>query len=99
VAREVLAFRIRNRISESKIEEAENLMKEFRQLPTRDQVAAELNREEARQRLLPTERATKAHIDKLFNDIRNLITQHIEPTLAQTLDRELNQAKQAKPSG
>jgi hypothetical protein len=99
VAREVLAFRIRNRIRDGKIEEAESLMKEFRLLPTRDLVAAELNREEARQRLLPGDTATKAHIDKLFTETRNLITQHVEPTLGQTLDQELSQAKQASPGG
>jgi hypothetical protein len=93
VAREVMALRIRNRIRDGKLDEAEELMKEFRLLPTRDQVQAELNREEARQRSLPTDRATKALIDKLFNETRGLITKHLEPTLAQTLERELVAAR------
>jgi hypothetical protein len=93
IAREVLALRIRNRVRDGKLDEAEALMKEFRLLPSRDQVQAELNREEARQRLLPTDNATKAQINKLFGDTRDLITQHLEPTLAQALDKELMAAR------
>lgn len=97
VAREVLALRIRKRISEKKFAEAAVLMNEMRTLPTRDQVQAELDQEAARQRAQPADRATRAAIDKLFTDTRDLINKHLDPTLAQTLARELSQAQQAPP--
>jgi hypothetical protein len=93
VTREVLALRIRNRIRDGKAAEAETLMKEFRLLPKPEQMQAELNREEARQRLLPADNATKALISKLFTETRDLITKHLQPTLEQALEKELGAAK------
>jgi hypothetical protein len=93
VTREVLALRIRNRIGAGKMDEAETLMKEFRLLPKPEQMQAELNREEARQRLLPADNATKALINRLFTDTRDLITKHLQPTLEQSLEKELLAAK------
>ncbi len=99
VAREVLALRIRKRIAEKKFAEAATLMNELRLLPSRDQVQAELDQEAARQRAQPADRATRAAIDKLFTDTRELINKHLDPTLVQTLARELSQAQQAaKPA-
>jgi hypothetical protein len=95
VAREVLALRIRKRIEENKITEAEALMNEMRLLPSRDQMQAELDQEAARQRLLPADRATKAAIDKLFAETRALISKYLNPTLVQTLSQELTQAQRA----
>lgn len=93
VAREVLALRIRKRIQDKNFAEADALMREMRAFPTRDQVQADLNREEARQRLLPTDRRTKAQIDKLFSDTRAMINKYLDSTLVERLSRELNQAR------
>jgi hypothetical protein len=93
VAREVLALRIRKRIEAKKFEEAEALMRELRALPTREQLEAELNREEARQRLLSADRVTQAQINKLFTETRALIAQHLDLTLVQTVAQELARAQ------
>jgi hypothetical protein len=93
VAREVLALRIRKRIEEKKLDEAAALMNDLRTLPDREQVQAELNREEAQYRLLPVDRRTKSYIDKLFSDARALISKFLDPGLIDKVDQELRQAR------
>jgi hypothetical protein len=93
VAREVLAVRIRKRLEEKKLDEAETLLAELRALPSRDQMHAELDQEAARQRNFPSDNLTQQHINKLFGDARALISQYLEPTLVLTLERQLSQAK------
>lgn len=75
--RAVLAARIRARIEENKIAEAEELMTEFRSLETRRDLSGLLDQEA--QRFIAQDRVTQRKIDILFSDTRELLAKYIKP--------------------
>lgn len=87
--REVLANRIRKRISTGKIDDAQKLLDEFRQLPSQDIMLRRLD-----QRAFTTpDRFAQSSIDKMVGEARSLVFKFIDPSLVDKLGSELEQAK------
>jgi hypothetical protein len=91
--RQILAARIRKRIEEGKLDEAENLMDDFRDLMTRNDMQRELDRQMRRQLESPYA-SVKARIDQLYSETRSMMGKYLDPNLANQLTQELRQAQQ-----
>ncbi len=89
--RQVMAVRIRKRITEKKLDEADKLLAEMRTLPTQYDYSRMLDQQ--RQRFNSADRNTQAKIDVLFTDTRLAVSKYLDPSLIDGLTRELSQAK------
>jgi hypothetical protein len=69
--REILAARIRGRLKEGKVAEAQELLDEFRKLQTRADLARDLD--QFRRRVATPDSLTQQRIDKLFADAQKLL--------------------------
>jgi hypothetical protein len=86
--REILASRIRARIEEANLPEAQKLLDEFRKLETRADLSRDLD---AQQRQVETgDRLTQARVDKLLADARKLLlSKALSDEMLNELTREL----------
>lgn len=91
--RQILAARIRKRITEGKPDEAEELLEQFRQLASRNDMQRRLDQQQNRQDV-PPNRAVAARIDKLYADTRTALANYLDPELGSKLLSELEKAKQ-----
>jgi hypothetical protein len=93
--REILAARIRARVKDGKIDEAQKLLDEFRRLETRAELNRDLDR--YRQRVPTADKLTQSRIDRLFTDAQKfLLLKPLSDDLLAQLTRELSAAR---PSG
>jgi hypothetical protein len=94
--REILAARIRKRISEGKLNEADDLLKEYGKLESRDDLIKELD---ARQGEIGDndallEKVTKQRINNLMGEARNLLlNKFLDPETKNVLAREVEKAR------
>jgi len=94
--REILAARIRKRISEGKLNEADDLLKDYGKLETRDDLIKELD---ARQGEIGDndailEKVTKQRINNLMGEARNLLlNKFLDPETKNVLAREVEKAR------
>jgi hypothetical protein len=91
--RQILAARIRKRVSDGKLDEAEDLMDEFRELKTRNDMQRALDRQMQRQMESPYA-SVKARIDQLYGETRSMLGKYLDPNLGNQLLRELRAAQQ-----
>jgi hypothetical protein len=90
--RQIIASRFRARLKEGKLEEAQSLLEEFRQLESRINLSRSLD--EAKQGLVVNDRLTQSRIDKLFADATKLLgVKQLSDELLNELTRELAAAK------
>ena len=94
--REILAARIRKRITEGKINEADDLLKEYGKLETRDELIKELDSRQGEigdnDALL--EKVTKQRINNLMGEARNLLlNKFLDPETKNVLAREVEKAR------
>jgi hypothetical protein len=89
--RQVLAVQIRNLIDERKYQNAEQLLSELRDLPTQEQLAQMLGRQQ--DQVFDQNSMIQGKIDKLFGDTKGIIFKYIDAQLASDLARELTQAQ------
>jgi hypothetical protein len=93
--REILASRIRARIKDGKIDEAQKLLTDFRRLETRSDLNRDLDR--YRQQVSTSDKLTQSRIDRLFADAqRLLLLKPLSDDLVAQLTREV---AAAPPSG
>jgi hypothetical protein len=87
--REILAARIRARVKEKKIDEAQKLLDEFRRLETRADLNRDLDR--YRQQVSDGDKLTQARIDRLFTDAQKfLLLKPLSDDLLAQLTREVS---------
>ena len=87
--REILAARLRARLKEGQLDEAQALLDEFRRLPTQVDLARELDQQ--RRRVASPDRLTQERIDKLFVDAQQvLVLKPLSDELLNQLTRELS---------
>ncbi|WP_425619186.1 hypothetical protein NA78x_002923 [Anatilimnocola sp. NA78] len=89
--RQITAARIRSKIKEDKLDEARQLLDQFRSYETR----SDLNRLIDQQNIKSVDPTTQKRIEKLFSDARGLLQKFISPELAITLQREVQNGKVA----
>jgi hypothetical protein len=90
--RQILAARIRKRIAENKLEEADQLLAEFRSLPTPSDLQRDLETQMRRQVASPHP-AVQTRIDKLYGETRALLPKYLDPDLSNKLMEEVRQAR------
>jgi hypothetical protein len=94
--REILAARIRKRLSEGKLDEAEDLLKEYGGLQSRDELIREVD---AHQGLIADndavlDKLTEARINKLMGDARTLLqNKYLDPETKNVLAKEVEKAR------
>ncbi len=92
--RELYAKRIRSRLSEGKIAEAQKLLEEFKALQTRDDVQKLLDQQQPR--ITTSYKKVQAKIDKLFEDTRKLLYKFVDPGMAAKLEEEVRLTSEGK---
>jgi C-terminal processing protease CtpA/Prc len=91
--RESLAFRILNRIEAREFEVAEQLLGQFRALPSQDDLRRQIERRQ--QTMAPADEQLRRKIDTLFAETYRTVGQYLNPRRAQELQSELQQAREA----
>lgn len=92
--REILMMRIRRRIDEENLTDAEKLLDEVRLLETRDDLDRRMQNE---QQLFTTDdRVVQDKIDRLFRQTKDILYKYLDPAKIEDLRRELATAKQSK---
>jgi hypothetical protein len=97
--REILSARIRKRVSEGKFNEADDLLKEYAKLESRDELIKELD---ARQGEIGDndallEKVTKQRINNLMGEARTLLlNRFLDPETKNVLAKEVEQARNGK---
>jgi hypothetical protein len=91
--RQILAARIRKRVSDGKPAEAEQLLEQFRMLASRNDMQRRLDQQQNRQQV-PPNRTVAARIDKLYADTRTALANYLDPELDTKLLKELEVARQ-----
>ena len=94
--RRVLESRVRSRLEEGELDEAQSLLAELRGLGSPQELAVHLRQE--RQKLSTTDPVVRAKVDKLFSDTQELINRHLDFAEVGRLERELAAAKSAAPA-
>lgn len=89
--REVLSNRIRVRIEDGKLDEAEQLLEQLKGLDTQEDFARRI--QQRKQSLTAVDSQVQQHIDKLFADTRTLLGQFLDPERAQQLQTMLDEAR------
>ena len=97
--REILAARIRKRISEGKAGDAETLLEDYRQLESRDDLIRDVDKQQGiiadNDALL--DKLTKARINKLMGEARTLLqNKYLDPETKNILAKEVELAKSGK---
>lgn len=92
--RRIFAAKIRQHLGERRVAEAEALLEQFTQLPTRRDM---LLRFEQRQSQAPESRdpLVQARIDQLYAQTRRTLNKYLDPGLQGMLTREVNAARRA----
>jgi hypothetical protein len=90
--RHIAAARIRTRLKDNKLDEAQKILEEMRTFESR----ADLGRMLDQQRVKSSDPATQKRIDKLIADARVLLSKFLDPDLPNVLQRELIAAKDPK---
>lgn len=92
--RELYAKRIRTRLTEGKLGDAEKLLEEFKALQTRDDVQKLIDQQQPR--ITSPHKKVQAKIDKHFEDTRKLLYKFVDPGLAGKLETEVKQTREGK---
>jgi hypothetical protein len=95
--RATLIARIRARLDDGKLPEAQQLLSELRQLPDREALNVILN--EQRRRHYSTDPLVRRKVDKLFNDTREVMVRNLDPGLIDQVASEVERAFKSQPAG
>ena len=96
--REVLSTRIRQRIENGQLEEAEQMLNELRRLDTQEDFSRRV--QQRKQSLSSVSPEVQQKIDELFPETRTLLGQYLDPKRVQQLQSQLDAARrQAESAG
>lgn len=92
--RELLAARIRLRIEQGEIEQAEELLNKLRAQPTNEKIADDMGRKQTMFLSAVGRNANQRRkIDEMFATTRDLLAKHISPRVVRELEGEVRQAQ------
>jgi hypothetical protein len=94
--RAMLVARIRARLDDGKLEDAQQLLSELRQMRGRDELGVVLN--EQRRKYFSSDLVVRRKVDKLFNDTREVMVRNLDPRLIDQVASEVDQAVKAAGS-
>ena len=94
--RQILASRIRTRISEGNLDDAEKMLDQLRLLPTRNDLLRQVDLQIEQQPPSPN-KTVQDKIVKLYASLREVLAKYLNPNLNNDLLRQLNQARAAPP--
>jgi hypothetical protein len=94
--REILKARFMLRIEEGKVDEAQALLEEIKQLPTRSDLVRQLDIQQNQQIESPV-KAVQSRIDQLYARLREALGKYLSPNLTNELTRVLNDARRKQP--
>lgn len=89
--RKVIALRIERRLEEGKLDEAEKLVDEMRQLETKQDLERRIRERQAT--FQTRDKAQQDRINRLFRDTRNLLSEHLDPNEIDRLRDDLAAAR------
>lgn len=89
--RELLATRIRMRLTKGDLPNAEKLFREMRDLPTMDEFQAKIDSQE--RSLTTNDSREQAKIETMFNQLRKLVTEHLNRDVVGPLRTEIEDYK------
>jgi hypothetical protein len=89
--RELLATRIRMRLTKGDLPNAEKLFRELRDLPTMDEFQAKIDSQE--RSLTTDDSREQAKIELMFNQLRKLVTEHLNRDVVGPLRTEIEEYK------
>ncbi|WP_254510706.1 hypothetical protein [Anatilimnocola floriformis] len=87
--RQISAVRIRAKIKDDKLDDAQKMFEEFRNLETRSDLSRMLDK----QIIKSVDPTTQKRIDKMLVDARTLLSKFLDPELGNAMQRELLAAK------
>lgn len=96
VRRQVLASRIREKLRDGEVQTAKELSKELSAIPTRDDFRLTL--QELAHDIESDDPREQARIEVLLNDVRRILPDYLDPQLAPSLERAVENALKAKGS-
>jgi hypothetical protein len=91
--RELLAARIRLRVEEKDLATAERMLVELRALTSRTELLRQIELQQATYET--SDKRLQAKIDKMFAELRKLLTRHLNPRLIDEVTEEVQAAKKA----
>jgi hypothetical protein len=94
--RELLAAQFRQRLSGGKLEEAQQILEEYRLLESRGDMLRVLDQQQ--QEISSPDRLTQLRIERIFSDARQLLHKFLDPNTANDLARELAAARTRPPA-
>jgi hypothetical protein len=89
--RQIVVARFRGKLKAGKLDEAQEMLDQFRMLESRNDLARLLNQ----QNIKSVDPVTQKRIEKLFTDARAVLFKFLDPELGNVLQRELVAAKAA----
>lgn len=92
--RTMLAARIRARLEEDKLDEAQKLLTELRQMRGRDDLDVVLR--EQRRKYFSSDLVVRKKVDKLFADTQQVMVKNLDPRLIDNVAAEVDQALKAR---
>jgi len=95
--RQILKARFLMRINEGKLDEAQALLEEIKQLPTRNDLKGQLNVQQSLQLVSPT-KSVQAKIDQLYAKMTEALGTYLSPTMVNELTTILNDARRNQPA-
>jgi hypothetical protein len=90
--REILKARFMLRIQDGKLDEAQALLEEIKQLPTRNDLVVQVDRQQNQQPESPV-KSVQARIDSLYKKLREALGKYLSPNLVNELTNILNNAQ------
>lgn len=89
--REILKARFMMRIDEGKLDEAQKLLEEIKQLPTREDLRLQLSAQKTQQIISPV-KSVQDKIDQLYTKMTEALGKYLSPTMVNDLTGILNRA-------
>jgi len=97
IQRTVLLAKARARVAEEKWEEASDLLDQVRRLKSREVFSSEIM--QLQQRIDCPEPTGRQQVDKMFNEVRRLVNQYLDPSEFEKLVRQVSSRRRNPSSG
>ena len=95
--REILKARFLMRIKEGKLDEAQTLLDEIKQLPTRNFLKSQLDTQQGQQLESPV-KSVQDRIDQLYAKMTEALGKYLSPAMVNELTTILNEARRNPPA-
>ncbi|NMC19775.1 MAG: hypothetical protein GYA33_05080 [Thermogutta sp.] len=97
IQRTVLLAKVRARVAEEKWDEAADLLDQVRRLKSREVFSSEIM--QLQQRIYCPEPTARQQVDKMFNEVRRLVNQYLDPSEFEKLVQQVSSRRRSPSSG